>query len=90
MVEINFVANVETQANGSKVAHQSTARIEHAVDVAGAQTIDAAKERSQVGRSAVDAKIDEAAFQGNERLNSVVADVDSRTEFAVKDPQIRA
>jgi hypothetical protein len=62
-VEIDFVAHVQAQANGSEMCLQSSARIENSVYVIRTQAIDAAEESAQGGGGAVEAKIDEAPFK---------------------------
>src|SRR5450755_2014504 len=90
VVEIDFIADVQSQADWSQVPLQSSSGIENATYVIGAQVVGAAEERSQGGRSAVQTEIDEATLQRYERLNGVVANIDLRSKLAVKHAQVRA
>ena len=73
--EIDFIADVETQADRSEMAHQFTAGIEHAIHITAAQAVDAAEESSERSGSAIDTEIDEAALQRDEGLDGVMSDV---------------
>jgi hypothetical protein len=52
MVEIDSIADVETQADRSEMAHQSTAGLEHAIHTTGVLAVDAAEESSENGGNA--------------------------------------
>jgi hypothetical protein len=67
VVEADFVTDVEAQADRSQMGPQSAAGIKHAGNIVGAQAVDAAQERSHGGGSRVEAEVDKAAFQRDER-----------------------
>ena len=75
VVEIDFVAAVEAQADRPEMTLQSSARIEHPVDIVGAEAVDATEESSESGGSGIDTEIDESPFQRDKWLDSVVTDV---------------
>lgn len=90
VVEIDFVADVETQADRPEMTLQSPARIEHTVDIVGAEAVDATEESSEGGGSGIDTEIDEAAFQRDKWLDSVMTDVNFGAKFSVENAHIRA
>jgi hypothetical protein len=67
VVEVDFLTDVEAQADRSQMRLQSAAAIKHAVSIVGAQAVDAAQESSHGGGSRVEAEVGEAAFQRDER-----------------------
>ena len=60
--EIELVADIQTQANGTDMALEASAWIEHAFHVAALQVIDAAEEVSDGCGVIAHAEMDEAPF----------------------------
>jgi hypothetical protein len=90
VVEIDFVADVEAQADRPEMTLQSSARIEHTVDVVGAEAVDATEESSESGGSGFDTEIDEATFQRDKWLDGVMTDVNFGAKFSVENAQMGA
>jgi hypothetical protein len=90
VIKIHFIPDIEANADRSKMSLQPTAWVENPTYVIGAQAIDAADESSDRGGSAIEPKINEAAFEGDEGLNRVTTDVQSRPEFTVQSAKVCA
>lgn len=67
--EINFVADIQAQTDGSEECFHTAPWIENAVDVIGAETIDRTRERVEGRGPTVEAKLIEAAFRGHEETH---------------------
>jgi hypothetical protein len=72
VVEVHFVADVESKADRTEMALQSATGVQHPVYIVCTQSAYGAKEGSQRGWRVVDSKIDEAALQRNEAVWHVV------------------
>ena len=84
--EVDFVGDIKTQTDWSKMSFEAAAGIEDADDIVVAEIANVAKEISEGSGAVAEMKIHEAAFELNEGVDMpVFAEVDLGPEFAMKD-----
>src|ERR1700730_11934593 len=90
VVEIHFVADIQTQSDGPEMPFKTATSIEGPHHVVFAQTGNRAREGSKCRWRIIQAEIDETAFRGNKGLKGVPAQVDAGPNQPVDHAQIRA
>src|ERR1700687_2976708 len=90
VVEIDFIANIETQPYWSKMCLKPAAWIENPVHVLCAQTGHRTCEGVKSCRPGIEAEVHETSFDGNKGTNCSVPCLDLRTKHSVQDPEIAA
>src|SRR5262249_46492711 len=88
--EIDFVANVKTQTDGTYMTFQSAARIENAGEIIRAQILNGTDSSSNSGRTIVEEEVIEAAFHSEKRMEAVMTKFEFGAEEAVEHTQIGA
>ncbi len=88
--EIDFVADVETKADGSEVAFEAAARIQNAGEIIGAKIFNRADSGSDGGGAIVEKEVVEASLDGEEGMKAAMAELELGTEEAVEDANIGA
>jgi hypothetical protein len=86
--EIDFVANIETQTDGTDAAFETTARIENSGEVMRAKIGDGTYGVADCGGSIIQEEMSEATFDGDEGMKMRPAESEFGTDEAVKNTHI--
>src|SRR5262249_5803726 len=88
--EINFVADVETQADGAEMTFEASAGIKNAGQIVRAQIFNGAYRGSDRGWTIVEEEVVESALHGEKGMEAVVAKFDLGAKESMQNAQIGA
>jgi len=88
--KIDFIADVETQADGADVTFETAAGIENAGEIIRTEALDGTDGCPNGGGAIVEEEVVEAAFYGEEGMEALMAEFDFGTEKAMEDARVGA
>src|SRR5215475_12106486 len=88
--KIDFIADVETQADRAHVTFQTTAGIKNAGEIIRTKALDGTDSCANGGGAIVEEEVVEAALYGEEGMEAVMAKLEFRTEKAMEDACVGA
>jgi hypothetical protein len=88
--EVDFIANVETEADRADVAFETRARVENAGEIIRAEIFDGAYRGSDGGRTIVKKEVIEAPLHGEEGMKATMAQFEFGAEETMENADVGA